>query len=81
MKIVAVTPREPGLLHVVAEDGRDGLFDVRPYMDQEAFRPLRNWAEFSRVRHGGYFVEWICGADLSADTIEARWQREMTEHD
>lgn len=22
----------------------------------------------------GYFVEWDCGADLSADTIEARWQ-------
>jgi hypothetical protein len=24
--------------------------------------------------YGGYFVEWACGADLSADTIEARWQ-------
>jgi uncharacterized protein with HEPN domain len=22
--------------------------------------------------NGGYFVEWACGADLSADTIEAR---------
>jgi hypothetical protein len=25
------------------------------------------------VRNGRYFVEWPCGADLSADTIEARW--------
>ncbi|MFH0728984.1 MAG: hypothetical protein V2B19_21930 [Pseudomonadota bacterium] len=24
--------------------------------------------------NGGYFIEWDCGADLSADTIEARWQ-------
>jgi len=23
---------------------------------------------------GGYFIEWEGGADLSADTIEARWQ-------
>ncbi|WP_280938426.1 hypothetical protein [Thioflexithrix psekupsensis] len=25
-------------------------------------------------RYVGYFVEWECGADLSADTIEAHWQ-------
>lgn len=24
--------------------------------------------------NGGYFVEWDCGADLSADTIEAHLQ-------
>ena len=27
-----------------------------------------------KVFNGGYFVKWACGADLSADTIEARWQ-------
>jgi hypothetical protein len=27
-----------------------------------------------KVSNGGYFIEWDCGADLSADTIEARWQ-------
>jgi hypothetical protein len=28
-----------------------------------------------RIRNGGYYIEWECGADLSADTIEAgsRW--------
>jgi len=30
--------------------------------------------EFLKVSGGGYFVEWDCGADLSADTIEARWR-------
>ena len=25
------------------------------------------------ISNGRYFVEWACGADLSADTIEARW--------
>lgn len=74
MKIASVTSREDGTLHVVAEDGRSGVFDVRPYLDSPAFAPLKDWDEFSQVRNGVYYIEWRCGADLSADTIEARWQ-------
>ncbi len=74
MRIAKVTPEKGGILRVVAEDGRTGVFDVRPYLESAAFRPLQDWAEFSRVRNGGYFVEWRCGADLSADTIEAHWK-------
>ena len=73
MKIVQVTSRQEGILHVVSEDGRSGDFDVRPYLSSQAFQPLKEWAEFSQVRNGGYYVEWRCGADFSADTIEARW--------
>lgn len=29
---------------------------------------------FSTVTNGGYFIAWDCGADLSADTIEAKWR-------
>lgn len=75
MRIEQVKPQKNGLLYIISEDGRTGVFDVRPYFNSEAFRPLKNWREFSHVRNGGYFVEWRCGADLSADTIEARWQR------
>ena len=78
MKIAKVTSREDGTLHVVAEDGRFGTFDVRPYLESQAFLPLKDWAEFSQVRNGGYYIEWRCGADLSADTIEARWQNNAT---
>ena len=74
MTIIDVTPREDGTLYVVAENGRSGIFDARPYLESPAFLPLKNWAEFSQVRNGRYYVEWRCGADLSADTIEARWQ-------
>lgn len=74
MKISSVISREDGQLYVVAEDGRTGTFDVRPYLESPAFLPLKDRAEFSQVRNGGYYIEWRCGADLSADTIEARWQ-------
>jgi hypothetical protein len=76
MRIEQVTPKKNGILHIVSEDGRTGFFDVSPYLDSEAFKPLKDWREFSRVRNGGYFIEWRCGADISADTIEVRWRRE-----
>ena len=74
MKIVQVHPQSNWVLSIVAEDGRVGQFDVRPYLAYEAFEDLRRPSEFVKVFNGGYFIEWDCGADLSADTIEARWQ-------
>lgn len=74
MRIVEVFPQPNYILTIVADDGRVGQFDVGPYLKCEAFEDLRRPGEFARVINGGYFVEWACGADLSADTIEARWQ-------
>ncbi|WP_076792466.1 DUF2442 domain-containing protein [Chlorobium sp. KB01] len=74
MKIAEIHPQLDWVLSIVAEDGRVGRFDVTPYLEYEAFEELRNPDEFMKVANGGYFVEWECGADLSADTIEARWQ-------
>lgn len=74
MKIADLKASENWHLTVTAEDGRIGVFDVRPFLDGYVFQPLRDMKEFVRVSNGGYFVEWACGADLSADTIEARWK-------
>jgi hypothetical protein len=73
MRIAEVHPQPDWVLSIIAEDGRVGLFDVTPYLEYEAFEELRDHAEFMKVSNGGYFIEWECGADLSADTIEARW--------
>ena len=74
MRIAEVRPQANGVLTVVADDGRVGRIDVAPYLKYEASEELRNPSAFTRVSNGGYFVEWDCGADLPADTIEARWQ-------
>ncbi len=74
MRITEIQPQANWVLSIVTDDGRKGHFDVSPYLDDEAFEPLRDQSEFVKVANGGYFVEWDCGADLSADTIEARWQ-------
>jgi Protein of unknown function (DUF2442) len=73
MKITRVVPLEDLHLLIESADGQVGLFDVTPYIASEAFAPLRDAVEFQQVANGGYFIEWPCGADLSADTIEAHW--------
>jgi hypothetical protein len=74
MRIKEVCPQPNCVLSIVAEDGRVGSVDVSPYLKHEAFAALRDPSEFMKVSNGGYFVEWECGVDLSADTIEAHWR-------
>ncbi|MGB5157773.1 DUF2442 domain-containing protein [Desulfobacterium sp. N47] len=74
MRIAKISPQSNRVLSIVADDGRIGNFDVSSYLKYEAFEALQDHTEFLKVFNGGYFVEWDCGADLSADTIEARWQ-------
>ena len=71
MRIIDINPQPNWILSIVADDGRKGKFDVSPYLNFEAFEELRDIKEFMKVVNGGYFIEWDCGADLSADTIEA----------
>ena len=74
MRIAEIHAQPDWRLCVVAEDGRMGYFDVSPYLKYDAFAELVNHNEFIKITNGGYFVEWDCGADMSADTIEARWK-------
>jgi len=78
MKIEEVVPHDNYILHIKAVDGEMGLFDVKPYLESEVFAPLKDRAEFERIHNGKYFIEWACGADLSADTILARWETAST---
>ena len=71
MRIVNVKPQPNWSLSIVTDDGRIGSFDIKPYLQYEAFEDLKEPSEFEKVRNGGYFIEWECGADLSAETIEA----------
>ena len=73
MIIESIAVQENYMLYVVAEDNKQGLFDVSPYLAGEAFEPLKEADTFSQIYNGKYYIEWACGADLSADTIEAKW--------
>lgn len=74
MNIAEIIPLDNYVLYIKSEDGKSGLIDVKPYLDSEVFAPLKDKSEFERFYNGKYFIEWDCGADLSADTIQARWE-------
>ncbi|HUL10823.1 MAG TPA: DUF2442 domain-containing protein [Methylococcaceae bacterium] len=78
MNIAEIIPKDNYMLYIKAEDGKTGLFDVKPYLESEVFAPLKDSTEFERIHNGKYFIEWDCGADLSADTIQARWETAST---
>ena len=73
MTIATIHANEDFTLTVVASDGRAGVFDMRPYLNGEAFQPLRDLENFRKVCSRGYYIEWECEVDLSADTIESKW--------
>lgn len=72
MKIKEVIPLSDFTLKIISEEGLTGIFNVKPYLQYEAFEPLQEMSEFMKISNGVYYVEWECGADLSADTIEAK---------
>lgn len=74
MNIAEIKPQPDWTLLIIAEDGRSGIFDVRPYLECEAFEEIREYSEFIKIHNGNYFIEWECGADLSTDTIEVNWK-------
>ena len=74
MIITQIEIKENHKLRITAKDGRTGLFDVTPYLKSEAFVELKDEDNFVKIHNGKYFIEWDCGADLSADTIESEWQ-------
>lgn len=80
MNIAEIIPKDNYMLYIKAEDGVAGFFDVKPYLDSEVFAPLKEKGEFERIHNGKYFIEWDCGADLSVDTIQARWEIVTTEN-
>jgi hypothetical protein len=80
MNIAEIIPKENYTLYIKAKDGQAGLFDVSPYLESEAFAPLKDSSEFERIHNGTYFIEWDSGADLSADTIQALWVAESNEN-
>jgi hypothetical protein len=71
MRIAKIKPNQDYTIHIVTEDGKTGIFDVSPYLELESFTELKKQDAFQKVINGRYFIEWDCGADLSADTIEA----------
>lgn len=74
MRLTEIITKEDCTLRIKTDNGKTGLFDVKSYLESEDFAPLKDKGKFARIRNGGNYIEWECGADLSLDTIEAKWR-------
>ncbi len=56
-------------IYVELEDGRRGLFDVRPYLEHGVFRQLRDAHYFNQVGISLGAVTWPREQDIAPETL------------
>ena len=56
-------------IHLVFTNGEKKVFDLRPYLKYQIFRPLNDETELQSFKIIDGTLEWSCGADLSTDTF------------
>jgi hypothetical protein len=71
MRITGVTPHPVFPRFIFTEDGRQGVFDVTQYFKYPVFQEREDLTECKKISNGGYCIVWECGAEVSADSIDA----------
>lgn len=70
IRVVDVEPIGDYRLKIRLSDGRQGIFDVTPYLDIGVFRELKDPSYFRCVRAAYGGIVWPHEQDLSPETIE-----------
>lgn len=70
IKVISVEPKENHVLFVKLSNGKEGEFDVKPYLDKGIFTELKNENYFKLARISFCGITWPQHQDFSADTIE-----------
>ena len=68
-KITAVTANDDFSLDLRFNDGSVKRFDVKPYLDYEVFRELKDLNYFKRVGLAFDTVQWPNEQDISPETL------------
>src|SRR5918996_1608510 len=66
-----VKPLSDYRIYVEIEDGRKGIFDMKPYLDRGVFRELRNVHYFNQVGILFGAVTWPNEQDIAPETLIA----------
>jgi len=68
-KAIGVKALNDYKLEVVFEDGKKGIFDVKPYLEYIQFKDLRDKDMFNTVKIDGLSISWSNGADICPDEL------------
>lgn len=66
-----VKPLSDYRIYVEVEDGRAGIFDLKPYLDHGVFKELRDLAYFNQVGIVFGAVTWPNQQDIAPETLLA----------
>jgi hypothetical protein len=72
--VKTVKPLPDFRIYVEVEDGRKGIFDMKPYLDFGVFRELRNEHYFNQVGIQFGAVTWPNEQDIAPETLLAGLQ-------
>lgn len=70
VKVCNVEAKDDYILLVKLSNGKEGYFDVKPYLEKGIFKELKDKNLFNSVRLAFGGVSWPNQQDFSADTIE-----------
>jgi hypothetical protein len=67
--IIKVKPEKDYRLRLWFDNGEQGIFDVKPYLDKGIFRALKDVSMFNSVRPFIGSIQWANKADICPDTL------------
>jgi len=70
IKVISIEPKENKMIFVRMSNGKEGYFDVSPYLDKGIFKELKNDSYFKQARISFGGIAWPNAQDFSADTVE-----------
>jgi hypothetical protein len=59
-------------IRVTLSNGKEGVFDVTPYLNRGVFKELKDYNYFSRARIEFGTITWPNEQDFSPETIECK---------
>ena len=68
-RVKEVTPNSNYTICLIFDNGEEGIFDVKPYLDKGMFRELRDLSVFNSVKPIMGTVQWKNGQDFCPDTL------------
>jgi hypothetical protein len=68
-KVIKVQPMQDYMLNLWFANGEQRYFDMKPYLDFEVFKPLKDEKLFDTATTFLGSVTWSNDADLSYDTL------------
>jgi hypothetical protein len=69
IKVVEAQANEDFSLDLKFNDGKRKRFDVKPYLDYEVFKPLKDLNYFKQIKIAFGTVQWSNEQDISPETL------------